>query len=143
MNELSALLSLFAASFLSATILPMASEGVLGVMIYQGFNPWICLAVATTGNSIGGATNYFVGQLGNWRLLEKYFGVKEEKIKSWKKHIDKYGAYTALLGWLPFIGDPLIVALGFFRVQFWWVMFWMITGKLFRYTFVIFSLQWV
>lgn len=115
----------------------MASEGVLGVMVYQGFNPWACLLVATAGNTLGGITNYLVGQLGNWQLLEKYFGVKETKIKSWKKYADRYGAYTALLGWLPFIGDPLIVALGFFRVNFWPVLFWMTLGKFMRYAFII------
>lgn len=129
--------SLFISSFLSATILPMASEGVLGVMIYKGFNPWVCLAVATIGNTLGGVTNYIVGQLGNWQLLEKYFGVKETKIISWKRYANRYGAYTALLGWLPIIGDPLIVALGFFRVRFWSVLFWMMIGKVFRYAFII------
>ena len=135
--------SLFISAFLSATILPMASEGVLGIMIYQGFNPWICLAVATAGNTLGGTTNYIVGKLGNWQLLEKYFGVKETKTKSWKKYADKYGAYTALLGWLPFIGDPIIVALGFFRVSFWSVLFWMTLGKLGRYAFVIKSIYFI
>ncbi len=135
--------SLFIASFLSATILPMASEGVLGVMIFQGFNPWVCLVVATAGNTFGGATNYLVGKMGNWQLLEKYFGVKESKIKSWKKYADKYGAYAALLGWLPLLGDPLIVALGFFRVSFWPVLFWMTLGKLGRYAFVVGSISYM
>ena len=131
--------SLFVSAFLAATILPMVSEGHLGLMIHQGYSSGVCLAVATLGNTLGGVTNYLVGKIGNWQLLEKYFGVTQQKVNSWKNHADKYGARMALLGWLPFIGDPLIVALGFFRVSFWKVLLWMTLGKFLRYAFIVWS----
>ena len=46
-------IGLFVASFLAATILPIASEAVFIAMLFS-FNPWVCLFFATTGNTLGG-----------------------------------------------------------------------------------------
>ena len=129
-------IGLFLAGFLSATILPMNSEGVLLILLSQNFDPWTCLIIATIGNSLGGLTNYFLGKLGN-PLWFKRFGVKEEKLISFELRIQKYGYWLAFFSWLPFIGDPMTIALGFFRVPFWKVTFLIVLGKLLRYLVLI------
>jgi membrane protein YqaA with SNARE-associated domain len=129
-------IGLFLAGFLSATILPMNSEGVLLILLSQSFDPWSCLIIATIGNSLGGLTNYFLGKLGN-PLWFKRFGVKEEKLISFEYRIQKYGYWLAFFSWLPFIGDPMTIALGFFRVPFWKVTFLIILGKFLRYLVLI------
>ena len=128
---------LFFAGFLSATILPMNSEAVILLMLSQDFDPWICILVATIGNSLGGLTNYFLGILGNPKWLKR-IGITEEKILSFEVRVQKYGFWVAFFSWVPFIGDPMTVALGFFRVSFWRVALLVILGKFLRYLVLAF-----
>ncbi len=139
MPDIYAYFSLFLSSFLASTIIPFSSEGVFGVMIHQQYSPMICLLAATAGNTLGGITSYVLGFLGKWEWLEKYFGVKKDKIIAQKKYADKYGSVLAFLTWLPIVGDVLAVALGFFKVRFFMVTIWMAFGKFLRY-FVIYLL---
>lgn len=126
---------LFLASFLAATILPVASEIFLTAMFHYGYEPLACLAVATAGNSMGAWLNYGIGYLGNPNWLRK-LGAKPEKIEQWKVKIQRYGSWMALLCWLPFIGDIIGIGLGFFRVP-WLPTFVLITvGKFVRYAIV-------
>ncbi len=128
-------LGLFLASFLAATILPVASEIFLTAMFHYGYEPLACLAIATAGNSMGAWLNYGIGYLGNPNWLRK-LGAKPEKIAQWKVKIQRYGSWMALLCWLPFIGDIIGIGLGFFRVP-WLPTFVLITvGKFVRYAIV-------
>ena len=129
------LFGLFLATFLSATILPFSSEAILLFFLTEGADPTICLSVATFGNCLGGATNYFIGKLGN-PLWLKRIGVKENTISKNEKWINKYGSSIAFFSWIPFIGDPLLVVLGYFRSNPIYTLMWMILGKLLRYTLV-------
>ncbi len=133
---------LFLVTFLSATILPFSSELLLLFMLSKGYDPALCLIIATTGNSIGGLTNYGIGRLGNPKWLQKA-GMNPEKLDRWEKSIQRYGSWLALLSWVPLIGDPLIVALGFFRTPFSKVTILLIIGKFVRYLIVIsFYVYW-
>ena len=131
---------LFLISFLAATILPLGSEGFFLLMIFGPFDAFTCLVVASAGNWLGGLTNYFLGSLGKMDLLHKWFKISEASILKMEVRVKKYGSWSALLCWLPFIGDPLAVALGFFRVQFWTVAILMLVGKTARYAFLIWPL---
>ena len=55
---------LFAGSFLAATILPLGSEIIFIGLLSLGFNPALCLAIASIGNTLGGMTNYILGRMG-------------------------------------------------------------------------------
>jgi len=136
MLDIYAYISLFFSSFLASTILPFGSEAVFGVMIHKQYNVGFCLLAATLGNTMGGLASYALGYLGKWEWLEKYFGIKKEKVAAKKIYADKYGGILAFLTWLPIIGDPLAVALGFFRVSFIPVVLWMTLGKFLRYLIV-------
>lgn len=108
----------------------------MGILIYQEFNFWLCIFSATLGNTLGGFTSYYIGYLGKWEWIEKYFGVKQEKIMSSKNYMDRYGSYLAIFTTLPIVGDPLAIALGFFRVHFWKMAFWMLVGKFIKYVLI-------
>ena len=125
-------IGLFSASFLSATILPMSSEGILLLILSQQYEPVSCLMIATIGNSLGGLTNYGLGMFGN-ALWFKRFGIKEEKLITFQKRIQKQGYLLAFFSWVPFIGDPMTVALCFFKVPFIPVLFFIVLGKFLRY----------
>ena len=124
---------LFAASFLSATVLPGSSEAVLAAMIAGGANPWLAIGIATLGNWLGGISSYGIGYLGKWQWMEKYLGVEKQKVEKWKPKIDRYGSFFGVLSFLPIIGDVIAVALGYFRARFWLTSFWMLVGKAGRY----------
>jgi membrane protein YqaA with SNARE-associated domain len=128
-------LGLFFASFLGATVIPLSSEIVLSILLAKGYDINLSVVVATIGNWLGGLSSYFLGTLGKWHFLEKYFRIKKEKILRFKIKIDKWGSVYAFFCCLPFIGDPLAISLGFFRTNFVQVLFWMFIGKLVKYVF--------
>jgi membrane protein YqaA with SNARE-associated domain len=127
---------LFLAGFLSSTILPMNSEGVLLILLAQDFDPWSCLVVATIGNSLGGLTNYWIGSLGQLKWLSR-FGMSEERLSELEFKVKKHGFWLAFFSWVPFIGDPMTIALGYFRVPFWRVTPLIILGKFHRYAVLV------
>lgn len=130
-------IGLFAVSFLAATILPFSSELIFIGFLVAGFHPVGAITVATLGNFLGGLTNYGLGYLGNPKWLNK-LGMNEQKIDSFKERVQKYGIWIGLITWLPFIGDPLAVACGYFRVKFISFSLLMLFGKFSRYLFLYF-----
>lgn len=133
-------LGLFAVCFLSATILPLTSEGVLLAFLFSGYDPLVSLGVASTGNILGGSTNYWLGRIGNPKWLAR-LGIQEAGILKFEDRIKRFGYWTAILSWLPIIGDPLLIALGFFRAPWWRVFSLMSFGKVLRYFILI--LPWL
>ena len=128
------LFGLFLGCMLSATIIPFSSEFlVAGAMKMQAYPLFIIILVASIGNTIGGMISFLMGWLCKWEWLEKYFKIKREKLERIRGHIEKYGVWAALLTWLPIVGDPLAIAMGFMRLNPWWTMLIMFTGKAVRY----------
>ena len=123
---------LFIGSFLASTVVPFSADILLVGMLAAGGAPWVIIGVATVGNFLGGLTSYGIGRLGKWEWIEK-LGANPEKIERHKAKIDKYGAWVALLSWVPFIGDVLAIALGFFRVKFVPSAIFMLIGKFARF----------
>jgi membrane protein YqaA with SNARE-associated domain len=132
-------IGLFAAAFLAATVIPMSSDIVLVVMVAAGFEPVTCVVVGTAGNWLGGMTSYYLGYLGKWEWIEKWLRISPEKASRVKKYIDKYGSYTALLSWLPFVGDAMAVVLGLVRSSVLRVAIFMLIGKGARYAFLAYA----
>ena len=119
-------------SFLAATVLPLSSEALLLLMLGGDFDPLWTVAVASVGNVAGGATNYGLGRLGDPRWLRR-LRISEARLVSLEGRVKRYGAWAAWLGWVPFVGDPILVALGFFRARWWSVFAAMAAGKVARY----------
>ena len=128
-------LGLFLASFLAATILPVASEIFLTSMFLLGYEPLACVIVATTGNTLGAWLNYGIGYLGKPEWLQK-LGAQQAAIDRWQTRIHQYGSWMALLCWVPVIGDVIGIALGVFRAPWLPTFILMGVGKLFRYLLV-------
>jgi membrane protein YqaA with SNARE-associated domain len=128
--------SLFLGAFLASSLVPLNSEVILLFALSKNFNPWVSLMVATAGNCLGGMTNYLIGRIGNPKWLSK-IGLKQERIDSFELRIQKYGYWLAFFSWVPFIGDPLTSALGFFRVPWIPVLIFTTIGKFLRYLILI------
>jgi len=132
---------LFIAAFLAGSIFPFNSESVLSLLIYTGFNPVSSLIVATAGNTFGGISIYYLGYLGKIEWIEKYAKVKKEKIDAILPKLERFGALAAILSFVPFVGDLVILGLGFFRISPVLTTFFMMIGKMGRYIVVIWLLK--
>lgn len=126
-------LSLFAASFLAATVVPFSSEALLSAMLYADFNPYISLIVATAGNWLGGMSSYALGRLGKTQWIEKWLRVSKERTEKFGNYVQKYGSWLALLAWAPAIGDVIAVTLGLFKTSLVKTSILMLLGKMIRY----------
>ena len=137
-------LGLLLTSFLAATFLPITSEVFLISMLVLGYDPWITLLYVTIGNAAGGWFNFIIGRLGNPKWLKR-LKVPENKIFRWKDKVQRYGHWLGLLSWLPFIGDVMAVALGFFRAPWRASFSFILIGKFLRYLVIItlFTLGWL
>lgn len=119
MSDALSLISLFASSFLSATLLPGNSEVVLIAMLLAGVSqPWLLVLIAIIGNSLGGVTNVILGRLFPLRKTSRW----QEKASGWLR---RYGAVTLLLSWAPVIGDLLCLLAGWMRISRGPVLFFM------------------
>lgn len=128
------LIGLFLCCFLAATILPLSSELVVVAFVLNGaFPSTIVLIVASIGNILGGLTNLLLGRMGS-RLLPP-----KSKGKLWI-YAQKYGAWSALFSWLPFVGDPLLIILGYLKAPWMPSIILMSLGKVARYAFLIYLL---
>lgn len=121
------LLSAFLISFVSATLLPMGSEpAVFAVARANGGLFWPVIFVATIGNTLGGVVDYWMG-----------YGAKQafarERESRWFGWLQRFGAKTMLLAWLPGIGDPICTLAGWLKLPFWPSVAWMAAGKFLRY----------
>lgn len=125
-------LGLFVGSFLAATVVPFSADVLLVGLLIAGGSPTLTILVATLGNWLGGLTSYAIGRIGKWEWIERLH-VSRESLEKQKSRIDRYGAVVALLTWVPFIGDVFAVALGFYRVRFVPMAFWMLVGKCGRF----------
>ncbi len=127
-----AYINLFVLSFLASTILPFGAEALLVALVYQGFNPFFVVMVATIGNFLGACTTYYIGLKGRG-ALDKYFSPSEEKLAKSERLFKKYGVYTLLLSWVPGIGDVITMAAGLMNLPFVVFSVLVFAGKLGRY----------
>jgi len=131
-------LTLFAAAFLAATIIPFSSEIALSALSKaQGFDTWLLVAVATTGNTLGSTLNWWLGRYClHWRE-RRWFPIKPARLARATKQFNRYGIWSLLLTWIPIIGDPLAFAAGVLGVRFPIFVALVAIGKTARYMAVV------
>lgn len=125
------------AGFLSGTIMPLSSEAILLVLLSQGLDPTQLFFAATASNWLGGMTTFWIGKMGNLEWIERYFRVKHETLLEWEHKVEKYGAYFAVFGWIPVVGNVIVLALGFFHARHVPSAWWLLVGKAARYAVII------
>lgn len=128
--------TLFAVSFLAATILPLGSEWLLVAMVLQQFNPVSAVTVATAGNYLGALTTYLLGLLGSEFLVRKLFRIDATRQHKAERFYQRYGSWSLLLSWLPVIGDPICLVGGILKVPFTRFSLLVLAGKGARYAAV-------
>lgn len=133
--------TLFVAAFISATLVPVGSEAVLYGLLR--LNPelfWSAVFVATAGNTLGGAVDWWMGY-GAHRVVDKYRHSRSHvKAIEW---LERLGPKACLLAWLPILGDPLCAVAGWLRLSFWPCVGYMLIGKFLRYVMMTAALLYV
>jgi len=138
MTELYELISLFTVSFLAATILPAQSEMVLaGLKLAGNSSPMILVIVATFGNVLGALVNWFLGRYLIHFQDRRWFPIKRKILEKATKFYSKWGVWTLLFAWIPFIGDPFTLVAGIFRTNIWLFLVLVTIGKAGRYMAVV------
>jgi membrane protein YqaA with SNARE-associated domain len=139
--------AVFLISFVSATLVPLGSEpAVFAAVKAAPMLFWPVVLTATLGNTLGGIVDYWMG-LGARRaftaaqptaaLLTASPQVRHdyatERESRWFGWLQRYGAVTMLLAWVPVIGDPICTLAGWLRLPFWPSVGYMAIGKFLRY----------
>ncbi len=123
--------TLFVVAFVSATLLPLGSEPALFGLIK--LNPdlfWPAVLVATAGNTLGGALDWWMGY-GAHKVADKYAHSSFHlRALDWLRRL---GPKACLLAWLPLVGDPLCAVAGWLQLRFWPCVGYMAIGKFARY----------
>jgi membrane protein YqaA with SNARE-associated domain len=125
------LAAVFAACFVAATIVPLASEAVLfGYLKLHPDQTALAVALATLGNTAGGMTTYLIGRL---------FPSKRNFNEKILQEVRRYGPAATFFAWLPFIGDGLCLAAGWLRVNWLAALGFMAAGRLARYLVIAYA----
>lgn len=133
--------TVFVIAFVSATLLPMGSEpAVFGLVKLNPDLFWPAIAVATIGNTLGGAVSWWMGW-GTHRMVDRYrHSSTHVRALGW---LEKLGPKACLLSWLPAVGDPLCAVAGWLRLPFWPCVLYMAIGKFGRYLVMTATLLWL
>lgn len=133
--------TIFVVSFVSATLLPFGSEpAVFGLVKLNPALFWPAILVATTGNTLGGAVDWWMGY-GAHKVVDKYkHSPTHVKALAW---LERLGPKACLLAWLPVVGDPLCAVAGWLKLPFWPCVFYMAIGKFLRYLTMTAALLYV
>ncbi|ADZ69879.1 YqaA family protein [Polymorphum gilvum] len=137
MADVGAYGGLFLLSFLAATVLPAQSEvGLVGLLLSGAYSPALLIVVASIGNTLGSVVNWLLGR-GVERFSDRrWFPVTTAQLDRASRWYQRYGKWSLLLSWAPFIGDPLTVAAGVLREPFWPFLILVAVAKTGRYLVV-------
>ena len=132
-------LSLFAVSFLAATILPFSSELTLaGLIATSDYDNLLLLILASFGNVLGSVVNWALGSYSRNLTTKKWFPFKETQIERSSKWFRKFGKWSLVFAWVPVVGDPLTLVAGILRVKFIDFIILVAIGKVSRYLIVFY-----
>ncbi|WP_119420791.1 YqaA family protein [Desertibaculum subflavum] len=145
MADFAAYGGLFLAAFLAATLLPLQSEAALAALLLGDRYPAAALlAVASIGNTLGAVVNWGLGRAVEHFRHRRWFPVGEPALARAQGWYRRFGRWSLLLAWAPFIGDPLTVAAGVMRERFVVFVLLVATAKTGRYIVVAaIAQQWL
>jgi len=126
-----------------ATIVPFGSEVYFATLLSLGkYNNFLLLVSASVGNVLGSVFNWVCGYYINYFIKKSWFPIKQDKIKKGTELFNKYGKWSLLLSWVPFIGDPITFVAGTLRFSFIPFIILVSIGKVGRYLVIYISILW-
>lgn len=140
LNAADAPLAVFVSAFLSATLLPGASEVTVLAALDAGADAAVILGLATLGNTLGGMSSWLIG-LAFSRVGRD--AVREDR----RRHralvlMQRWGWPFLVFAWAPVIGDALCLVAGWLRTPPLRSALAMAVGKGLRYVVIIQIYHW-
>ena len=136
-------ISLFTVAFMVATIVPFGSEMYFATLLsLNNYNNLLLLIAASIGNVLGSVFNWVCGYYVNYFIKKPWFPIKQDNIAKGTKIFNKYGKWSLLLSWVPFIGDPITFVAGTLRFSLVPFLILVSIGKVGRYLVIYFSILW-
>ncbi|MEK9661225.1 MAG: YqaA family protein [Alphaproteobacteria bacterium] len=112
--------ALFLVAFISATILPAQSEvGLAGLLLSGEYDVVWLIVIASIGNTLGAVLNWMLGRQVERFRDRRWFPVGPQPMDRALAWYRRYGRWSLLLSWLPFVGDPLTLVAGVLREPLW------------------------
>ena len=137
------LFGFFLASFLAATVVPLALEAIVPVMVTQGFSSTGLVATGTIGGWLGSLVNYWIGREGGSRLERRTSGRLRSAARWLHEHFDRFGTPLLLFSWLPVVGELITLAGGVANARLVLFSFWTILGRALRILGLIHLSLWI
>lgn len=129
-----ALVGLFAAAFLAATIIPFQSEAVFIALQAANLTTVATLVVvASLGNTLGAFVNYAIGARVEQYRDRRWFPARPAQLERAQRWFARYGVWSLLLSWAPVLGWFTLVA-GIMRTPLWQFTILVAVAKTARYT---------
>ena len=136
-------ISLFTVAFMVATIVPFGSEMYFATLLsLNQYNNIFLLIAASIGNVLGSVFNWVCGYYINYFIKKPWFPIKQDNIAKGTKIFNKYGKWSLLLSWVPFIGDPITFVAGTLRFSLVPFLILVSIGKVGRYLIIYLSIIW-
>jgi len=108
--------SLFTVAFLAATVVPAQSEILLaGMVLAEHYPAWALVTLASAGNVLGSVVNWYLGRFIARFEGRRWFPVSRQQVAKAEGWYQRWGKWSLLFSWAPFIGDPLTVVAGLLR----------------------------
>lgn len=121
--------------FLSATLVPLPSEGVLAALVLtQAHSPWGLLLVASFANVLGSLSSWALGHYLSQRSVSPRMAVSLHRAR---QYYGRWGCGSLLLSWLPVVGDGLCLLAGLMREPLWRTAGLLVLAKTGRYLLVV------
>jgi len=126
-----------------ATIVPFGSEAYfITLLSINKYNNLLLLIAASIGNVLGSVFNWVCGYYVNYFIKKPWFPIKKDKIVKGTEIFNKYGKWSLLLSWVPFIGDPITFVAGTLRFSLVPFLLLVSIGKVGRYLVIYLSIIW-
>ena len=126
-----------------ATIVPFGSEAFLvSLIMIDKYNIFILLFAASLGNILGSVFNWICGYYSIYFIRKKWFPISKKKMDKASFYFKKYGKWSLLFSWVPFIGDPITFVAGSFKYSFLPFLILVSIGKTGRYIVVYLLTIW-
>lgn len=117
---MNAIIGLFLAAFLAASLFPAQSEAVLvGLLLSETHPVWLLFAAATAGNVLGSLLNWLIGRFLAHYSDRRWFPVSPRQFDKAAGWYARWGYWSLLASWVPIIGDPLTLVAGVLREPLW------------------------
>jgi len=126
-----------------ATIVPFGSEAFLvSLILLDKYNIFILLFAASLGNILGSVFNWVCGYYSIYFIRKKWFPISKRKMDKASFYFKKYGKWSLLFSWVPFMGDPITFVAGSFKYSFLPFLILVSIGKTGRYIVVYLLTIW-